>query len=101
MPLADLSARQADGIGKASIFVGAIERGFVVTIGHSVAFPGRKEQILFEAVLFHIEIKITPLHGVKLLVSAALHNLALLDDQNLIGAADGGEAMGDHKSGPP
>src|ERR1700730_6208157 len=33
-------------------------------------------------------------------MGATLDDLTLLDDEDLVGAADGGEAVGDHEGGP-
>src|SRR5580704_18593325 len=47
--------------------------------------------------LLGVEIVVAATHLVELLVRAALYDLALLDDQNLIGSANGGEAVCNHK----
>ena len=46
-----------------------------------------------------VEVVVAALESVERLVGAALDDVSLLDDQDLVGAADGGEAMGDDKGG--
>src|SRR5262252_6566723 len=48
--------------------------------------------------LFRVELEVSSLRSVKRAVCTALHDPPGLDDENLIGAADGREAMGDDKS---
>ena len=46
-----------------------------------------------------VEALVVAVLGEKLLVAASLHNLALVEDADLVGIADGGEAVGDGDSG--
>ena len=64
-----------------------------------VSLAGRQEQIVLQSLLLGVEIEIAALRGVQLFVRAALDDLALLDHQNLVGAADGGKPVGDHERG--
>src|SRR5260370_17267228 len=48
-----------------------------------------------------VEVIIAAGCGIKLLMSAALDDLPLFDDQDLIRTADGGKPMRDHKRSPP
>src|SRR5262249_18367337 len=58
------------------------------------------EAIEFEAVLLVVELAVASALAEQLLVGAALHDLAALQDQDLVGALDGGEAVRDHERGP-
>jgi hypothetical protein len=64
-----------------------------------VAFPGGEEEIGFEAVLAGVEVIVATVEGVEGLMGATFEDASLLDDQDLVGAADGGEAVGDDKGG--
>jgi hypothetical protein len=63
--------------------------------------PGVDEAIGFEPVLFVIQLAIAAVHRQQLGVRAALDDFARLEHQNLIGAADGGQAMRDDKRRAP
>ena len=65
-----------------------------------VAFAGRKEEVGFEAVLAVVEIAVAAVEDVECLVGSALDDVPLLDDQDLVGAADGGEAVRDDEGRP-
>src|SRR6266700_5983495 len=67
-----------------------LDRGF----GDFVAFTGGQEEVGLEAVLSGVEIVVAAAQGKQLGVVAALQDSSMLHDQDLIGAADGGEAMG-------
>ena len=58
-----------------------------------VAFAGGQEEVGFEAVLAGVEVVVTAVELVEGLVGSALYDLALFDDEDLVGSADGGEAM--------
>ena len=64
-----------------------------------VAFAGGEEEVGFQAVLAGVEVVVAALHGVELVVVAALDDEAAFDDEDLVGAADGGEAVGDDEGG--
>ena len=48
-----------------------------------------QKQIVLQALLLRIEIKVASLQGVEFIMCAALYDLAVLDYQDLVGAADG------------
>src|ERR1035438_5008651 len=68
---------------------------------HRVAFARSQKQVGIDAVLARVQIVVTALESVQGLVGAALHDAALFHHQNLLRAADGGEAMRDHEGGAP
>jgi len=72
---------------------------FVGSLLDFVAFAGGEEEVGFEAVLAVVEIAVAAVEVVEGLVSSSLDDVALLDDQDLVGAADGGEAVGDDEGG--
>ena len=51
--------------------------------------------------LASVEVLVDPPLLEQLQVRAALDDLPLVDDQDLVGVADGGEAVGDDEAGPP
>ena len=59
---------------------------------HYVALAGGEEKVRLDAVLARVEAVVTPAERVERLVIAALDNEPAFDHQNLVGAADGGEA---------
>ena len=67
--------------------------------GNDVAFAGGEEEIGFEAVLAVVEVAVAAVEVVEGLVGSALDDDALLDDENLVGAADGGETVSDDEGG--
>jgi hypothetical protein len=67
-----------------------------VFCGHwCIALSRSQEQIILQSLLFRVEIEVAALQRVKLFVSAAFDDLALLDYQNLVSATDGGQPVGD------
>ena len=46
-----------------------------------------------------VEVAVTAVEVVEVLVGSAFYDLALFDDEDLIGAANGGETMGDDEGG--
>src|ERR1700736_818484 len=64
-----------------------------------VAFAGGEEQVGFQAVLAGVEIVVAAVERVEGLVGAAFEDLALFDDQDLVGAADRREPVGDDEGG--
>ena len=48
-----------------------------------------------------VEVVIAAAHGEKLRMVAPLHDASLFHHQNLVGAADGGEPVGDDEGGAP
>src|SRR5262249_12503463 len=58
------------------------------------------EAILFEAILLVVQLAVAACLGEELLVRAALDDLPVLEDENLVGALDGRQAMGDDERGP-
>src|ERR1700679_3998770 len=63
------------------------------------AFAGSQEEIRFEAVLLSVELVVAAVEVVEAGVIAAFDDAAGFDDQNLVGAAHGGEAVGDDEGG--
>ena len=73
------------------------ERGFITILfrrcvdgNRCVTLARSEEQVAFETMLFGVKLVVAALDRVKFFVSATLDNSALLDDENLIGAADRG-----------
>src|SRR3954468_16992443 len=64
-------------------------------------FAGVDEAVRFEPVLLVVERAIAATEREELLVRAALDDLAVLQDKNLVGAADRRQAVGDHERGAP
>src|SRR5216684_2073845 len=71
-----------------------------VSVFYVVAFTRSQEEIGLQSVLAHVEIVIAALHGQEFFMFAALHDLARLNDQNLVGLTDGGQPVSDYKRGP-
>jgi len=61
-------------------------RGFFLDF---VAFAGGEEEVRLEAVLAGVEVVVAAAEAVERLMGSALQNQAGLDDQDLVGAADG------------
>src|SRR5579862_6988731 len=66
-----------------------------------IAFAGSEEHVLIESMLPGVHIPIAPVQSEELLVGASFHDVAVFDHQNLIGPANGGQAMGNDKGGAP
>src|SRR5215204_414608 len=62
---------------------------------------GVDELVALEAVLLVVELPVAPARGEQLLVRAALDDLPLFEDEYLVGAADGREAVRDDEGRPP
>jgi hypothetical protein len=71
--------------------------GSASNFGHCVAFAGGEEEIGFEAVLAGVEVVVTAAECEEHLMIAALDDAAAFDYEDLIGAADGREPVGDHE----
>jgi hypothetical protein len=65
-----------------------------------VAFAGGEEEVGFQAVLAGVEVVVAAAELVEGLVGSSFDDVALLDDEDLVGAANGGEAVGDDEGGP-
>src|ERR1700722_16136965 len=65
------------------------------------SLTGRQKEIGFEAVLLVVKFAVSPGKRIQRSMRAALDDFSALDHQNLIGAANGGKAMSDHKCSPP
>ena len=61
---------------------------------------GIDEAVRFEVVLFLVKLAVAAVQGKQRVVRAALHDLAVLEDENLLGASDRGETVGDDEGGP-
>src|SRR5208337_2135802 len=64
-----------------------------------VAFAGGEEEIVFDGVLPGVQLEVAALRGVQRLVGAALQDAAILHDQDLLGAANGGKTVRDNECG--
>src|SRR5436309_7466953 len=64
-----------------------------------VPLAGRQEQVGLEAVLPRVEVEVAAALRVQRLVRAALDDAAVLDHQDLVGAPDGREPVGDDEGG--
>ena len=64
-----------------------------------LAFARREKEVGLDAMLLRIQVVVASPSGVKFLVRTALDNPASLDYQNLIGAPDRGQPMGDYERG--
>src|ERR1700674_319938 len=96
--LADLAPHQAQRIGWSHIgIVAANLITILARVQGGIAFTRSEEQISLQALLLRIEIEITALCRIEFLMRAALHNLTVFDDQNLIGSADRRKPMRHHK----
>ncbi len=56
-----------------------------------VAFSWGEEEVLFEAVLSGVGVEVASVEGEEVLVGAAFDDVSGFDDEDLVGAADGGE----------
>src|SRR5215471_8285819 len=99
--LAGLAAEDADGVAgvaaaggataiTAAGFGGFFERG---------AFTRGEEQIRFDRVLLGVQVVVAAALSVESLVRTALDDAACFDNQDLVGAANGGKAVRDDKRG--
>src|SRR5580658_5342904 len=66
-----------------------------------IAFPRREKEVAFEGVLAGVEVIVTSARFQQLRMSAALLDKAAVDDQNLVGAPDGGKAVGNDECSAP
>src|SRR6266404_1117249 len=90
------AAQQVERIGGvARTAIGFGGRGFLDT--GTVAFARREKKIGFKAVLASVQIVVAASESVQRLVSAAFNDATGFDNQNLLGAANGREAMGDYE----
>src|SRR5271165_6319411 len=64
-----------------------------------ITFPWREEEVCFEAVLAGVEVEVASAEGIQRLVCTAFDDVSAFDDEDLIGAADGREAVRDHEGG--
>src|SRR5690349_10566130 len=64
---------------------------------NGVAFAGSQEEVGLQPVLTRIEVVIAATERKQLGMTAALHDSSLLDDQDLVGAPDRREPVGDNK----
>src|SRR5579863_3068147 len=96
MRLANPSSHQPQRIRYAAVIT-ALAITFI--FGNVISLARRKKKVTLDPMLLGIEIVVPAVHGIKLLVRAAFHDLSLLHDQNLIGPPDGREPMCNHKRG--
>src|SRR5271166_5877418 len=91
--LTDSSSQHTQGVGG---FSPAVLAGCAASFdGDGVTFPRSQEQIVLDSVLSRVEVVVAAARGVKLRVGAALHDLSLLHNQDLVGPANGREPVGD------
>src|SRR5580700_6465895 len=64
-----------------------------------VPFAGREKEVLLDAVLLSVELVVSATEFKQRLMRSALDNTATLDHQDLIGAADGRQPVGDYERG--
>src|SRR5579859_1707433 len=95
--LPHLSPDNADGVCQAGIASAVPATALAFRSRNHVALAGSQEQIALQAMLLVIKFAITSVHGVQLLVVAALHDTSLLDDQNLVRAPDRRKPVCNHK----
>ena len=62
-------------------------------VGFQIAFAGRKEEVGFDAMLLRIELVVASTGGIERVVSAALNDPASFNDEYLVRAPYGGQAM--------
>src|SRR5216684_1866420 len=95
--LAVLAANQADRARKAAIAL--IVGGWFALRGRGflryIALAGSEKEICLDSVLLGVEVVVAATCGVQGFVRPALDDAACLDDEDLIRAPNGGQAMGD------
>src|SRR5579859_1712708 len=101
MVSAALAAEDADGIGSVagvatSGGAAAVAGRFGRFLQHG-AFAGGEEEIGLNGVLLGVEVVVAAAEGVEGFVCAALDDAARFDDEDLVGAANGGETVGNDK----
>src|SRR5579863_6995810 len=85
--------------GGVGLHIAALALGATRFDGYGIAFPGSEEKILFDSMLACVEIVIAAAGGVELGMSAAFDDSPLLHHHDLIGAADGGQAVRNDERG--
>ena len=71
-----------------------------VYAGNHVSFARRQKQIRLKPMLARVEVVVAAAHRKQFRVIAALHDHALLHHQNLVGAPNRRQPVGDHKRRP-
>src|SRR5207244_690251 len=94
--LAGLAAQDADGVRDTGTTATVGAAGGFAGFLQGCAFAGRQEEIGLDGVLFGVEVVVAAALRIEAFVRAALDDAAGLHDEDLLGAADGGEA--DRKS---
>src|ERR1700756_2112181 len=95
--LANFSAHHTQGVGIGGLFAA---QSIAVFYDH-VSFARRQKQICLHPMLLGVQIIITAAHLIKFLVGAALDDLALLDYEDLVGAANGRQTVRNHERSAP
>src|SRR4051812_5550104 len=67
--------------------------------GNSIAFAGGEEQVRLQVVLLVVEFAVSAAASVEVVMTTTSHDLARLDDQDLIRATDGRKPVRDHERG--
>src|SRR6202041_476409 len=94
--LANISSQHAQSIGG---FPAAVLARAASIDGNCVPFARSQEQVVLDSVLPGVEVVVAAARGIKLGVGAALNDLPLFHDQNLVGSPNGREPMGDDEGG--
>ena len=107
--LAGLPAEDADSVGEIGATAAATVRvGATVAVSRGIrrggffegcAFAGGEEEIGLDGVLFGVEVVIPATKRIEACVRATLDDAAGFHDKDLIGSADGREAVRDDKRG--
>src|SRR6476661_4158069 len=96
-----LAADESDRVGNGR--AGASDGGnslAIAVFGVGGAFAGGQEEIALDLVLLGVEIVVAASRGVERCMRTAFDDSTAFHDKNLLGAPNGGEAMGDHKGSP-
>src|SRR2546426_10251261 len=95
------SADQLDGARQGLVF---FRSGNRLLLGplllDLLTFPGSQEQVRLHTVLLRVKLEVASPGGVKRLMCPPLDDAPALDDQDLVGAPDRGQPVGDDEGGP-
>src|SRR5579864_9045256 len=95
--LPNFSPHHTQGVGIGGLFAAQS----IAVFDDHVSFARRQKQIRLHPMLLGVQIIITAAHLIKFLVRATLDDLALLDYEDLVGAANGRQTVRDHKCSAP
>jgi hypothetical protein len=91
--LADIPSDESHCLGDGRLVPILLGCSHVISNGRGITLPGRQEQIALQTMLLGVQLEVTSAQRIEFFVSAAFDNLSLLDDQNLIGAPNGRQAI--------